>query len=87
LISTITLRADEMLPRSGSEQDWFQYCILGHKENTTRNAVGQSSIACFTIILNSKIKFYASVIIIFIVNFVNIFDVDIIKIKFYVTAN
>jgi len=49
--------------------------------------VGLSSIACFTVILNSRIKFYASVIIVFIVNFVEIFDVDIIIIEFYVTAN
>jgi len=38
-------------------------------------------------ILNSRIKFYASVIIVFIVNFVKIFDVDIVTIEFYVTAN
>jgi len=49
--------------------------------------VGLSSIACFTVILNSRIKFYASVIIVFIANFVKIFDVDIITIKFYVIAN
>jgi len=33
LISTITLRVAEMLLRRGSEQDWLQYCILGHEEN------------------------------------------------------
>jgi len=44
-------------------------------------------MACFTVILNSRIKIYASVIIVFIVNFVKIFDVDIITIEFYVIAN
>jgi len=39
LIPTITLRVAEMLPRRGTEQDWFQCCILVHEENTTRNAV------------------------------------------------
>jgi len=58
------------------------YCILGHEENTTRNTVGLSSIACFTVILNSRIKFYASEFIVFIVNFVKIFDVGIIAIEF-----
>ena len=76
-----------MLPRRGSEQDWLQYCILGHEENTTRYAVGLSLVACFTVILNSRIIIYASVIIILIVNFVRIFDVDIITIEFYVIAN
>jgi len=76
-----------MLRRSGSEQAWFQYCILGHEENTTRNAVGLSSIACFTVILNSRIIFYASVIIVFIGNFVKIFDVEIITIESYVVTN
>ena len=85
LISTIALRVAEMLLRRGSEQDGFQYCILGHEENTTRNAVGLSSIACFTVILNSRVKFYASVIIVFIVNFVKIFDI--ITIQFYVVTN
>ena len=49
--------------------------------------MGLSSIACFTVILNSRIKFYASVIIVFIVNVGKIFDVDIIAIEFYVIAN
>jgi len=87
LISTITLRVAEILPRRGSEQDWLQYCILGHEENTTRYAEGLNSIACFTVILSSRIKFYASVIIVFIVNFVKIFDVDIVSHKFHVIAN
>ena len=76
-----------MLLRRDSEQDWLQQWILGHEENTTRYAVVLSSIACFTVILNSRIKIYASVIIVFIVNFVKIFDVDIITIEFYVIAN
>jgi len=52
-----------------------------------RYAVGLSLVACFTVILNSRIIIYASVIIILIVNFVRIFDVDIITIEFYVIAN
>jgi len=59
---------------------------LGHEENTMRYAVVFNSIAC-TVILNSRIKVYASVIIVFIFNFFKIFDVDIITIEFYVIVN
>ena len=51
-----------------------------------RYAVVFNSIAC-TVILNSRIKVYASVIIVFIVNFFKIFDVDIITNEVYVITN